>query len=182
MPAVAFSPFTTTKSSFQASRSRGRWVVMAARPARLRIEIQGFLSQTVALLATDGSHYDLFQVRERSFETVLVMRLVFLPYDLVNVVAGGPSSVNGVDDEPSGVGGVAMSIGTLLTGCESTINAFPYTARAVWSVAITTETGLLTSIVPSTSSGVDSPTRRSSSGKLDPGSSPVENSGIVTGH
>jgi uncharacterized membrane protein YdjX (TVP38/TMEM64 family) len=29
------------------------------------------------------------RMRERSFETVLVMRLVFLPYDLVNVVAGG---------------------------------------------------------------------------------------------
>jgi hypothetical protein len=48
---------------------RSKQVLVAARPARLRIEIQGFLSQTVALLATDGTHYDLFQVRERSLES-----------------------------------------------------------------------------------------------------------------
>lgn len=47
---------------------RSKQVLVAERPARLRVEVLGFLSQTVALLATDGETYDLFQVKERRFE------------------------------------------------------------------------------------------------------------------
>lgn len=48
---------------------RSRQVVVAARPARLRVEVLGFLSQTQVLLATDGETYDLFDARERRFES-----------------------------------------------------------------------------------------------------------------
>lgn len=47
---------------------RSRQVVVAARPARLRVEVLGFLSQTQVLLVTDGERYELFDARERRVE------------------------------------------------------------------------------------------------------------------
>jgi hypothetical protein len=47
---------------------RSRQVVIAARPALLRVEVLGFLSQTQALLVTDGEQYELFDARERRVE------------------------------------------------------------------------------------------------------------------
>ncbi|MGI9591291.1 MAG: hypothetical protein ACR2P8_07975, partial [Myxococcota bacterium] len=39
------------------------------KPGRLRVEIQGLLSQTVAVLVTDGSRYELFQAGDRSYHS-----------------------------------------------------------------------------------------------------------------
>jgi hypothetical protein len=48
---------------------RSRQVVVAARPASLRVEVLGFLSQTQVLLVTDGETYELFDARARRFES-----------------------------------------------------------------------------------------------------------------
>ena len=40
---------------------RAKQVLLVERPARLRVEILGFLNQTVAVLTTDGESYRLFQ-------------------------------------------------------------------------------------------------------------------------
>jgi len=50
-------------------RLRGRQLIALERPARLRVEIQGLLSQTVAVLVTDGSRYELFQANDRSYHS-----------------------------------------------------------------------------------------------------------------
>jgi hypothetical protein len=47
---------------------RSKQVLVAARPARLRVEILGFLSQTQALLVTDGSTFAFFDAREHRYE------------------------------------------------------------------------------------------------------------------
>jgi hypothetical protein len=47
---------------------RSKQVLVAARPARLRVEILGFLSQTQALLVTDGTSFAFFDAREHRFE------------------------------------------------------------------------------------------------------------------
>ncbi len=47
---------------------RSRQVMVAVRPASLRVEILGFLSQTQAVLVTDGESYSFFDARDRSFE------------------------------------------------------------------------------------------------------------------
>jgi hypothetical protein len=47
---------------------RSRQVVVAERPDRLRVEVLGFLSQTLAVLVTDGREYSLFDVRDHTFE------------------------------------------------------------------------------------------------------------------
>jgi hypothetical protein len=47
---------------------RSRQVLIAARPARLRVEVLGFLSQAQALLVTDGASYELWDARERRAE------------------------------------------------------------------------------------------------------------------
>lgn len=47
---------------------RSKQVVVAARPARLRVEVLGFLSQTVAVLVTDGVEYTLVDTRDHSWE------------------------------------------------------------------------------------------------------------------
>lgn len=48
---------------------RSRQVIALERPARLRVEIQGLLAQTIAVLVTDGSRYELFRAEDRSYET-----------------------------------------------------------------------------------------------------------------
>ena len=50
-------------------RLRGRQLIALERPARLRIEIQGLLSQTVAVLVTDGDRYELFRADDRSYHS-----------------------------------------------------------------------------------------------------------------
>jgi len=77
---------------------RSKQVLVAARPARLRVEVLGFLSQTVALLATDGETYDLFQVKERRFERAPVhpgllwevAGIALAPDEAVRVLLGAP--------------------------------------------------------------------------------------------
>lgn len=50
-------------------RLRGRQLIALERPARLRVEVQGLLSQTVAVLVTDGSRYELFRANDRSYHS-----------------------------------------------------------------------------------------------------------------
>lgn len=50
-------------------RLRGRQLIALERPARLRVEVQGLLSQTVAVLVTDGSRYELFRAADRSYDS-----------------------------------------------------------------------------------------------------------------
>lgn len=77
---------------------RSKQVLVVARPARLRVEVLGFLSQTVALLATDGETYDLFQVKERRFERAPVhpgllwevAGIALAPDEAVRVLLGAP--------------------------------------------------------------------------------------------
>ncbi len=50
-------------------RLRGRQLIALERPARLRVEIQGLLSQTVAVLVTDRARYELFRADDRSYHS-----------------------------------------------------------------------------------------------------------------
>lgn len=47
---------------------RSTQVLLLERPSRLRVEVLGFLSQTVAVLTTDGERFDLFRASERRLE------------------------------------------------------------------------------------------------------------------
>jgi hypothetical protein len=77
---------------------RSRQVLVAARPARLRVEILGFLSQTQAVLVTDGAEYSLFDAREQSFESAPLRPGLLLgiagidlePDEVVRVLLGAP--------------------------------------------------------------------------------------------
>ena len=48
---------------------RLRQLIALERPARLRVEIQGLLNQTIAVLVTDGARYELFRADDRSYHT-----------------------------------------------------------------------------------------------------------------
>jgi hypothetical protein len=77
---------------------RSRQVLLAVRPARLRVEILGFLSQTQAVLVTDGESYSFFDARDRSFERAalrpgLLERIAGVdlePEQAVRVLLGAP--------------------------------------------------------------------------------------------
>lgn len=47
-------------------------VLLAERPARLRVEVLGLLQQRVLVLATDGERYELYRAAERSTEQGVV--------------------------------------------------------------------------------------------------------------
>jgi outer membrane biogenesis lipoprotein LolB len=77
-------------------RSKQRLVV--ARPGRLRVEVQGFLGATLAVLAIDEGRYAFFQSEDRHYESgpvypALLRDVVGLdlsPPDTVDVILGAP--------------------------------------------------------------------------------------------
>jgi outer membrane biogenesis lipoprotein LolB len=79
-------------------RLRARQTLVLERPANLRIEVQGMLGATLAVLATDGSEYAFFETGSRHFERGpltpdLLWRIAGLelqPDEVVDVVLGGP--------------------------------------------------------------------------------------------
>jgi hypothetical protein len=77
---------------------RARQILVVERPSRLRVEVQGLLSQTVAVLVTDGPRYQLFRAEDRSFESGevhpgllwQVASLDLTPEEAIDVVLGAP--------------------------------------------------------------------------------------------
>jgi hypothetical protein len=77
---------------------RARQILVVERPSRLRVEVQGLLSQTLAVLVTDGPRYQLFRAEDRSFETGevhpgllwQVASLDLEPEDAIDLVLGAP--------------------------------------------------------------------------------------------
>jgi hypothetical protein len=77
---------------------RARQVLVVERPARLRVEVQGLLSQTLAVLVTDGPRYQLFRAEDRSFESGEVhpgllwevASLDLAPEEAIDLVLGAP--------------------------------------------------------------------------------------------
>ena len=51
-----------------AGASRSRQILVVERPARMRVEVQGFLNQLVAVLVSDGERFELFRAQDRSVE------------------------------------------------------------------------------------------------------------------
>ena len=51
-----------------AGESRSKQILVVARPARLRVEVQGLLGQLVAVLVSDGERYALFRAGEGTLE------------------------------------------------------------------------------------------------------------------
>jgi outer membrane biogenesis lipoprotein LolB len=82
-----------------AGRLRGRHIVVLERPARLRVEVLGLMSQTAAVIATDGVRYEVFRVGDRSYESGEVRAdllrreagLALAPEEAVAVLLGAPA-------------------------------------------------------------------------------------------
>jgi hypothetical protein len=79
-------------------RVRSKQRVALARPARLRVEVQGLLGTTLAVLAVDDSEYAFFDSGTRRFEAGPVhdfllwefVRLDLSPAQAVDVMLGAP--------------------------------------------------------------------------------------------
>lgn len=79
-------------------RLRSKQLLVLERPALLRVEVLGFLDTTVAVLATDGRRYELFEAGERRFESGpvhddllwQVARLDLTPAEAVDLILGVP--------------------------------------------------------------------------------------------
>jgi outer membrane lipoprotein-sorting protein len=78
---------------------RGNEIVVIERPARMRVEVQGFLNQTAAVVATDGERFEIFRSGDRSYETGTVhaellwqeAHLALTPEEAVEVLLGVPT-------------------------------------------------------------------------------------------
>jgi hypothetical protein len=103
-------------------RLRSRQSLVLERPARLRIEVQGMLGTTLAVLAVDGAEYAFFETETRRFERgplddALLWRVAGLalrPEDVIEAVLGGPQAdpglaLQGAYAAPEG--GVQVSLG-----------------------------------------------------------------------
>ena len=79
-------------------RIRSDEIVVLERPARLRVEVLGFLNQTAAVIATDGERFEIFRSGDRSYETGTVhpallwqeAHLALTPEEAVEVLLGAP--------------------------------------------------------------------------------------------
>lgn len=77
---------------------RGSQILAVARPDRLRVEVQGFLSQTQAVLVTDGGAFQLLVPAEGAFHSGpvypgllwQVARIDLEPVQVVELVLGTP--------------------------------------------------------------------------------------------
>jgi hypothetical protein len=75
-----------------------RQVVVAERPARLRVEVLGLFGQAVAVLTTDGGRFELFRGEDLSFEEGELRpdilwqeaRLALRPEEAIAVLLGAP--------------------------------------------------------------------------------------------
>lgn len=75
-----------------------RQVVVAERPARLRVEVLGLFGQAVAVLTTDGGRFELFRGESLSFEEGELRpdilwqeaRLALRPEEAIAVLLGAP--------------------------------------------------------------------------------------------
>lgn len=82
----------------EALHVRARQILVVERPSRLRVEVQGLLSQTLAVLVTDGPRYQLFRAGDRSFESGevhpgllwRVANLDLTPEEAIDIVLGAP--------------------------------------------------------------------------------------------
>jgi outer membrane biogenesis lipoprotein LolB len=103
-------------------RLRARQTLVLERPARLRIEVQGMLGTTLAVLAVDGGEYALFEAETRRFERgpleeALLWRVAGLalrPEDVVEAVLGGPAADPGLRVRAAfaaDAGGVRVELG-----------------------------------------------------------------------
>jgi hypothetical protein len=78
--------------------SRSRQILVVERPSRLRVEVQGFLSQLVAVLVSDGERFELFRAQDGSIEQgdvqpgilYQVAGIPLRPEAVVEVLLGAP--------------------------------------------------------------------------------------------
>jgi outer membrane biogenesis lipoprotein LolB len=86
----------------QALPARGKQVLVLERPGRLRVEILGLFSQTLAVLVTDGERFEIFRSADRSYdsgdvEPELLWRevgIALTPAEAVSVLLGAPPVPN----------------------------------------------------------------------------------------
>jgi len=79
---------------------RGKQLVVLERPSRLRVEILGFLNQSLAVIATDGERFEVYRAEDQSYETGEVdehllwkeARIDLSPGEAVAVLLGVPIS------------------------------------------------------------------------------------------
>jgi hypothetical protein len=91
--------------------ARSRQILVAARPARLRVEVQGLLGQLSAVLVSDGERFELFRAGDRSVERGVVHPALLFevagiplaPAEAVGVLLGAPE-LGG----PAHAGGAAL--------------------------------------------------------------------------
>jgi hypothetical protein len=77
---------------------RARQILVVERPSRLRVEVQGLLSQTIAVLVTDGPRYQLLRAENGSLESGevhpdllwQVASLDLTPEQAIELVLGAP--------------------------------------------------------------------------------------------
>lgn len=78
---------------------RATQLLIAERPSQLRVEVQGLLAQTVAVLVTDGEQFELFRTRERTIDYGPVYpgllrdvaRIDLEPAEVVEMTLGAPA-------------------------------------------------------------------------------------------
>ncbi len=121
-------------------------VLVLERPDQLRVEIQGFLNQTVAVLVTDGDRFEVFRVTDRSYRSGRVHEgllweqasLALTPVEAIDLLLGAPTPDPGL--RPGGAlsdddGGVHLDL-VDASGTAVRRAGFDQESRLVWLEAL----------------------------------------------
>jgi hypothetical protein len=119
---------------------RARQILVLERPSRLRVEVQGLLAQTIAVLVTDGPRYQLFRAENGRVEAGevhpdllwQVAHLDLTPEQAIELVLGAPrldASLAPLRASQTGQGEIAVELGD--------------TAGRVWETRVFDAQGLL---------------------------------------
>lgn len=81
------------------TRVRSKQIVVLRRPAQLRVEVMGFLNQSIAVVTTDGQHYAVFRAQPRSYRSGVVgptllwdeARISLTPGEAIELLLGVPA-------------------------------------------------------------------------------------------
>lgn len=77
---------------------RGKQLILLERPAKMRVEVLGFLNQSLAVLVTDGEQYEVYRAENQAYESGEVganwlwneAGIALSPEEAVAVLLGAP--------------------------------------------------------------------------------------------
>lgn len=135
-------------------RVRSKQLLVVRRPAQLRVEVLGFLNQTVAVVVTDGERFEVFRAQDRDYRSGEVgptllwdeAGIALTPGEAIGVLLGAPlgdpawrpsGALREVDDAlrvdwADADGALRQRVGFAADGTVASVERFAASGEPLW--------------------------------------------------